>query len=642
MRRHVCGWASACALSIALAVMGAVTGPAAAQKSGGILKISFFDSPASMSLHEEATGAALRPMMGVFNNLVMYDQQQAQNQPDTIVPDLAESWTWSEDGKELTFQLRQGVKWHDGKPFTAADVKCTWELLLGTAPEKLRVNPRKTWYLNLEKVTTNGDYEATFHLKRPQPAFLSLLAAGWSPVYPCHVPAKDMRTKPIGTGPFKFVEFRPNEVVKTARNPDYWKPGRPYLDGIEWQIMPEHRDPQPRVHRRQARHRLALRHDRAAARTTSSSRRRRRNCVLTSTNVSRNLILNPEKPPFDNPELRRAVALSLDRKAFIDIIQQGKGDIGATMLPPPEGLWGMPPEMLATLPGYDPDVAKNRAEARKIMEKLGYGPDKRLSVTLSSRNIPTYRQPAVILIDQAEGDLYRRDARAGRDRQLVPEDLSQGLHDRRSTAPRAASTIPTSSSTKISCAARCATTPAIATRGRQADRPAIGRVRRRKAQAAGVGDRAAPGRGRRAADHLLPARRHLHAALRQGARDDGQQHLQRLPDGRRLARQIARAEGELQRDRPDAASLRCPPDPLRRGPARICQVIGANPPGSGGALMRRGPRLLAASCGVVAAIAAPVPPWRRNRAAFSGCSISPARPVMSIHEESTIYRRHRR
>ena len=76
---------------------------AVAQKSGGILKISFFDNPASMSLHEEATGAALRPMMGVFNNLVMYDQQVAQNSPQSIVADLATGWSWSEDGKELTF-----------------------------------------------------------------------------------------------------------------------------------------------------------------------------------------------------------------------------------------------------------------------------------------------------------------------------------------------------------------------------------------------------------------------------------------------------------------------------------------------------------------------------------------------------------
>src|SRR5437588_8625114 len=141
MQRHLGTIATAGLFLIALSAVQ----PALAQKSGGILKISFFDNPASMSLHEEATGAALRPMMGVFNNLVMYDQHVAQNSMQTIIPDLAESWVWSEDGKELTFKLRQGVKWHDGKPFTAADVKCTWELLLGGGgSEKLRVNPRKT------------------------------------------------------------------------------------------------------------------------------------------------------------------------------------------------------------------------------------------------------------------------------------------------------------------------------------------------------------------------------------------------------------------------------------------------------------------------------------------------------------------
>src|SRR5437588_226068 len=394
MHRHLCRFAATIALLLGLAAGN----PTLAQKSGGILKISFFDNPASLSLHEEATGAALRPAMGIFNNLVMYDQAVAQNSMQTIVPDLAESWAWSEDGKELTFKLRRGVKWHDGKPFTAADVKCTWDLVTGAASEKLRVNPRKSWYLNLDKVTISGDHQATFHLKRPQPALLSLLASGWSPVYPCHVPARDMRTHPIGTGPFKFVEFKPNEVVKTARNPDYWKPGRPYLDGIEWHIIPN-------VATRNLTF-IAGTFDISSPYGTSvplleevKSQAPQAICELTATNVSRNLILNPQKPPFDKPELRQAVALSLDRQAFIDIETQGKGDIGATMLPPPEGLWGMPPEMLATLPGYNPDIAKNRADARKIMEKLGYGPDKRLSVTLSSRNIPAYRDPAVILID---------------------------------------------------------------------------------------------------------------------------------------------------------------------------------------------------------------------------------------------------
>src|SRR5712691_1028695 len=105
-----------------LAVLAA--GAAHAQKAGGVLKMSHFDTPASMSLHEEATAAVNRPMMGVFNNLVMYKQDVAQNSLQSIVPDLATGWSWSEDGTELTLPLRQGVRWHDGKPFTAADVKC--------------------------------------------------------------------------------------------------------------------------------------------------------------------------------------------------------------------------------------------------------------------------------------------------------------------------------------------------------------------------------------------------------------------------------------------------------------------------------------------------------------------------------------
>ena len=155
--------------------------PAFAQKHGGILRLGHFDSPASMSMLEESTQAVNRPMSGVFNNLVMFDQHVPQNSLRSIVPDLATAWAWNEEGTELTFSLRQGVKWHDGKPFTAADVKCTFDLLMDNASEKLRINPRKPWYASVAEVTTNGDYEATVHLKRPQPSFLALLATGWSP-----------------------------------------------------------------------------------------------------------------------------------------------------------------------------------------------------------------------------------------------------------------------------------------------------------------------------------------------------------------------------------------------------------------------------------------------------------------------------
>jgi peptide/nickel transport system substrate-binding protein len=119
------------------------SGAAFAQKQGGLLRVYHWDSPASMSIHEEATYSTVVPMMGVFNNLVMYKQDEPQNSLKSIVPDLATSWSWSEDGTQLTFQLREGVTWHDGKPFTARDVQCTWDLLLGKSQEKLRTNLRK-------------------------------------------------------------------------------------------------------------------------------------------------------------------------------------------------------------------------------------------------------------------------------------------------------------------------------------------------------------------------------------------------------------------------------------------------------------------------------------------------------------------
>src|SRR5207237_8326908 len=120
-----------------------------AQKSGGVLKVYFFDSPASMSIHEEATIAAEGPMMGVFNNLVMYKQDVPQSGLQSIVPDLATDWSWDEDKSQLTFRLREGVRWHDGKPFSPKDVQCTWALVSGKSSEKLRINPRKACYRNL-------------------------------------------------------------------------------------------------------------------------------------------------------------------------------------------------------------------------------------------------------------------------------------------------------------------------------------------------------------------------------------------------------------------------------------------------------------------------------------------------------------
>lgn len=362
------------------------------------MRVYHRDSPGSMSILEEGTISTVIPMMGVFNNLVVFDPRVPQNSINSIVPDLATAWHSSADGTELTFTLREHVNWHDGEPFTAADVKCTWDLLTDRAPQKLRVNFRAPWYWNLAEVTTNGDREVVFHLKRPQPAFLSLLAAGVSPVYPCHVSPQEMRQHPIGTGPFKFVEFNRNVGIKLVRNSDYWKTDRPYLDGIDYTIIPDRSTAILAF--------IAGRLDMTFPYEVTPALQKQVNtddpeaiCQTVPLNVSVTMLINRNRPPFDSPDLREAMALGVDRKAFLDILGDG-AYAGGVMLPPPEGIWGLPGDMLIDLPGFAPDVSANRERAKAIMARLGYGQTNPLKITLAARDLALYRDPATILMDQ--------------------------------------------------------------------------------------------------------------------------------------------------------------------------------------------------------------------------------------------------
>ena len=375
---------------------GIVAVAAEKPKYGGTLKAYHRGTPPSMSIHEEATVSTNYPAMPIMNNLVLFDYFNEVESLKSVKGELASSWKWSKDRKKLTFNLRKGVKWHDGKPFTSKDVKYTWELILGKTEQSLRKNPRKVWYKFLESVTTNGDYSVTFNLNRPQPSFLVLLASGYSPVYPAHVDPKDMRTNPIGTGPFKFVELKQNESIKLVKNKDYYRKGRPYMDGIDTTII---KNTATRV--------LALaagtfdlsfpwdvnvpleREVRAQAPKIISK--------LRFSNVSTNLIVNFDSPPFNDPEIRQVLALSIDRQAFIDSLSEGKTIMGGAMLPPPAGVWGLSKKQLNKVIGYG-SVEKNRDRARAIMKKKGYSESNPLKVIISTRNIAIYRDPAAILI----------------------------------------------------------------------------------------------------------------------------------------------------------------------------------------------------------------------------------------------------
>jgi peptide/nickel transport system substrate-binding protein len=123
-------------------------------------------------------------------------------------------------------------------------------------------------------------------------------------------------------------------------------------------------------------------------------------CETTSMNLNVNLLVNRTAAPFDNPDMRRALVLGLDRKAFVDGLTQGQSVVGGTMQPPPDGVWGLPADLLAVVPGYGPDVDKNRAEARALMEKLGYGADKPLRLKIATRGVALYKDAAEMTAGQ--------------------------------------------------------------------------------------------------------------------------------------------------------------------------------------------------------------------------------------------------
>ncbi len=376
------------------------TGGAMAEQRGGTLRVYHGSNPASASVHEEASIATIMPFMPVFNNLFVYNQQGQRNDTNDLTAELATEWRWSEDHTRLTLQLRRGVTWHDGKPFTSADVKCTWDTLIGQRNAGWRKNPRRLWYSNLKEVSTNGDFEVSFQLGRPQPSFMAFLASGFSPVYPCHVDARTMRQKPIGTGPFRVVEFRANQSIELARNPNYWRPNRPLLDGISFRI----------IRSRSTRHLGFISGDfdmtftgdiTAPLLRDVQSQAPNAICDMNFTNVTSQILMNREVAPFDNPQIRRAVALSVDRDAFIRILGEGHFVTGGALLAPPAGVWGVSGEQLAEagVETYQGTVEERRETARRLMREAGYSAENPLRLKVITRDSPSYRDPAVILID---------------------------------------------------------------------------------------------------------------------------------------------------------------------------------------------------------------------------------------------------
>ncbi|MBI4082761.1 MAG: ABC transporter substrate-binding protein [Candidatus Lambdaproteobacteria bacterium] len=391
-------WTAMLGIGVLLLLLAAAE--ASAQKYGGVLRAMLRDDPPALNNHETSAGDTTFSMSPVYSNLVWYDVFKPKETFDTIQPELAESWSWSESNTRLTFRLKSGIRWHDGKPFTSADVKQTYDIVRGVAKVRFKLNPGKLMYFNVQDITTSGDLEVSFKLGRPQPSLLAILAGGRSPVLPAHVDPGVLRAKAMGTGPFRFVTYQAGRQITLERNKDYFVKGRPYLDGVFFAIIKGAGAQNAALIARQVDaaypiHTIKPHYEVLKAADAGLE------FTETVSNGTSNIVVNTQKPPFNNLRLRQAVNLALDRAALIKSVYQGGAKPGGVMIPGPWGLWGLSEEQLATLPGHG-DTEKNRAEARRLLAAEGYGPDTPFRIKLSTTTSASYHPPAIWALGELE------------------------------------------------------------------------------------------------------------------------------------------------------------------------------------------------------------------------------------------------
>ena len=370
-------------------------------KPGGTLNVMLReDLSQGFAIHETATISVVFPSSPCFNNLVMFDPANPVESPDSVVPELAERWSWQDNYRNLVMFLRRNVKWHDGQPFTSKDVKHTFDMVR-EAPEstaKLRLNPRKDWYANVEAIEAADPYTVVFRLKRPQPSLLMLLASGYSPIYAAHVNPADYRTRCVGTGPFKLKEWRRGEFIDYVKNPDYFIKDRPYLDGLRYVIIVERGTRTAALQSGQ----LDVAMPGETTRTAAEQMKKAVPQLVVTTvasSVTDNIVMNEKKPPFDNVKLRLAVSYAIDRRSLIKGVHQDGAVPAVAMMPKPYGVWGLLDRDFAALPGYG-KPADMKERARKLVAEAGYGPGKPLHVEMVTRAIAVYVDMASFVINE--------------------------------------------------------------------------------------------------------------------------------------------------------------------------------------------------------------------------------------------------
>jgi peptide/nickel transport system substrate-binding protein len=317
---------------------------------GGTLRLGVQADPAELDPHKTSLTAAWHVIEHVYDTLVTTDETLAP------VPALAESWEVSDDGITYTFNLRQGVLFHNGREFVADDVKYSYERILDPAT----ASPVVDELASIDTIEVVDDYTVVINLKTPDSSFLAKLMGGSIAIVPREVVEEngDLMQVMVGTGPFRFVEYVPNSTVTLERNPDFWESPLPYLDGLELHIIPDNTARTTALVQGTVDiieyapvQDLPIFEDDETIEVTGNE----------NTNI-RYMGVNVTREPFDRLEVRQAMSMVIDRGPIIDAAVFGYGTPTNVIFP--ESYWaGIPSE----IPPVDIDGAK------ALLEQVGLG-----------------------------------------------------------------------------------------------------------------------------------------------------------------------------------------------------------------------------------------------------------------------------
>jgi peptide/nickel transport system substrate-binding protein len=297
-------------------------------------------------------------------------------------------------GCSISFYLAKGVTFHDGKPFSSADVKLSLERI--KQPPDGVISIRREALAAVEDIQTPDAWTVIVTLKRPNPSLLANLAGGHMSIYPKHVVEAqgDMKKVVVGTGPFKLKKYTRGVSVELERNADYFVKGRPYLDAITIYIMP---DPNSAYGALRTGRLLMLRFLELGLGKRAEQELAGQIVIQRTAGIGfYTFNMNTRRRPWDDIRVRQAVSLAIDRRTSIAVVSEGEGEIGGYI--PPSSPWALPAEELVSIPGYGPDVEANRARAKQLLAEAGF-PDG-FKTTMLTRKLPISEKLSVFMKDQ--------------------------------------------------------------------------------------------------------------------------------------------------------------------------------------------------------------------------------------------------